>query len=132
MEDIVHLFFHLIVRHVDTQKECVHVKQSGWDGIAQKVHVYLFNDYSLCKPTYISKTNHRNIVLSCRNIFQCCFTLIVNHQILFLKNFCSYDIGKDLKIDNSLCIQHSETDNLLFIFKPLNGKQNVRIHYCYM
>lgn len=52
MEDTVHLFVHIIVRHVDVQTECVHVKQSGWDGIAKK-NVYLFNDYSLCKLTYI-------------------------------------------------------------------------------
>lgn len=52
MEDIVHLFVHLTVRPVDTQTECVHVKQSGWDGIAQKVHVYVFNNRS-CKPKYM-------------------------------------------------------------------------------
>lgn len=50
MEDIVHMFVCLTVRHVDTQTECVHVKQRGWVGIAQKVHVYVFNDYRSCKP----------------------------------------------------------------------------------
>lgn len=39
MEDIVHMFVCLHVRHVDTQTECVHVKQRGWEGIAQMVHV---------------------------------------------------------------------------------------------
>lgn len=53
MEDIVYLFVHLTVRHVDTQTECVHVKQRGWVGIVQKVHVYVFNDYRSCKPKYM-------------------------------------------------------------------------------
>lgn len=53
MEDIVHMFVCLTVRPVDTQMEYVHVKQSGWDGIAQMVHVYVFNDYRSCKPNYM-------------------------------------------------------------------------------
>lgn len=53
MEDIVHMFVCLTVRPVDTQTEYVHVKQSGWDGNAQMVHVYVSNDYRSCKPKYM-------------------------------------------------------------------------------
>lgn len=40
MADIVHFVVLLTVRLVDTQTECVPVKQGGRDGIVQQVHVH--------------------------------------------------------------------------------------------
>lgn len=40
MENIAHMFVLLTVRRVDKQTEYAHVKQGGWDLIAQQIRVY--------------------------------------------------------------------------------------------